>query len=339
MDWATELGTRAQEPGCVKLQNPGSNCRSGTTPQMQEIDTRMMRVLHHLLTECSVSRTADVLGISQPSASQSLRRWRDVVGDPLLVRSGSHMVRTDRGTLVLHKINTILSEMDDILHDQDSFDAGKSKRKITLFTANSFGLFFVPRIVELVRCEAPHMQLDLRPIMSEAQLVHGLEAGEIDIAVGNWPTPPVNMRYARLMQSDIVCVVRQEHPLAKRQGVELREYLTLDHLSPTSATSLTISPISARLAEIGVKRRVAVSVPEFSLVPQVLASSNLVFTTGRAFAEHMARERSFHLLEAPKELGTMTFYMFWHDRLHQSAYGHWLRELVRRVAKEVQALK
>jgi DNA-binding transcriptional LysR family regulator len=301
----------------------------------QEIDTRMMRVIYHLLTECSVSRAAALLNMSQPAASQNLSHWREVTSDQLMVRSGSHMVLTEHGGHVLRKVTTILAELDGIIHPLDHFDASLSRRKVSLFTANALAPFFVPRLVQIVRKEATNMQLYLRPIMSEAQLLHELETGEIDLAIGNWPTPPVNMRYSRLFQSSIVCVVRAGHPLARQTNITLKEYLTLDHLSPTPASSMTISPISARLAEIGVRRRIAVSIPEFSLAPQIIAASDLVFTTARTFAEQMRPQGDFALLAAPKELGAMTFYMLWHDRLNHSAYGKWLRSLVKRVSEEM----
>ena len=248
------------------------------------------------------------------------------------------MVLTDHGYEVLRKMTLVLSELDTIVHDAEHFDAAVSRRKATVFTANSLAPYFIPRLIETVQQEAPLMQMDLRPIMSEVQLVHELETGKIDLAVGNWPTPPVNMRYARLFQSDIVCVVRPGHALANSAHIDLATYLTLDHLSPTPSASVSISPISSRLAEMGVRRRIAVSIPEFSLVPQVLASTNLVFTTARALAERMAHQNGFVLLRAPKELGAMTFYMLWHDRLHQAAYGKWLRSLVKRIADEIAVL-
>ena len=80
-------------------------------------------------------------------------------------------------------------------------------------------------------------------------------------------------------------------------------------------------------------RRIAVTVPEYALVGQMLPGSNLVFTTGRPYAEHLARSGAFHVLEAPPELGTMTFYLLWHERSQFSKYHHWLRGVVRRVAK------
>ena len=60
-----------------------------------KIDLHLIRVLHTVLTERSVSRAAIRLGMHQPAVSASLKRLRDFAGDPLLVRSGSTMVPTD----------------------------------------------------------------------------------------------------------------------------------------------------------------------------------------------------------------------------------------------------
>jgi DNA-binding transcriptional LysR family regulator len=302
-----------------------------------EIDTRMMRVIYHLLNECNVSRAAAMVDMSQPAASQYLRRWRAITGDQLLVRSGSRMVRTEQGDQVLNKIALVLAELEGLTDTKTHFDAARSRRKLSVFTANSLGPFFVPRLVEAVRQAAPHVQLDLRPIMPEAQLVHELQAGGIDVAIGNWPTPPVHMRYSKLFRSRIACLVRAGHPLAGQTRVSLSDYLAMDHLSPTPASSMTISPVDARLAEIGVRRRIAVAIPEFSMASQVLASNDLVFTTAQALAAQMAQQHGFSMLSAPEELGEMTFYMLWHERLHHSAYGQWLRHLVKSVSEELRA--
>jgi DNA-binding transcriptional LysR family regulator len=60
-----------------------------------KIDLHLIRVLHTVLTERSVSRAAMRLGMHQPAVSASLKRLRDLAGDPLLVRSGAGMVPTD----------------------------------------------------------------------------------------------------------------------------------------------------------------------------------------------------------------------------------------------------
>ena len=52
-----------------------------------KIDLHLIRVLHTVLTDRSVSRAAIRLGMYQPAVSSALKRLRELAGDPLLVRS------------------------------------------------------------------------------------------------------------------------------------------------------------------------------------------------------------------------------------------------------------
>ena len=66
-----------------------------------KIDLHLIRVLHTVLTERSVSRAALRLGMYQPAVSASLKRLRELAGDPLLVRSGASMVPTSAMTSLM----------------------------------------------------------------------------------------------------------------------------------------------------------------------------------------------------------------------------------------------
>ncbi|WP_186383922.1 hypothetical protein [Methylobacterium dankookense] len=63
-----------------------------------------------------------------------------------------------------------------------------------------------------------------------------------------------------------------------------------------------------------------------------------LITTGRHFAEQIAQSFAFALVDAPEELGRMTFYMLWHDCKHHSPAHAWLRRTIRSVAAGLRAL-
>ena len=75
----------------------------------------------------------------------------------------------------------------------------------------------------------------------------------------------------------------------------------------------------ATMQKVGYRRHVAATVPEYNLVPYALAGSDLVFTTGRRFAEHQARIVPLVIVPAPREFDDMQFYQLWHQRKHASA--------------------
>lgn len=70
-------------------------------PLFDKIDLHLIKVLHTVLSERSVSRAAIRLGMYQPAVSSALKRLRDISGDPLLVRSGAQMVPTEAGLRML----------------------------------------------------------------------------------------------------------------------------------------------------------------------------------------------------------------------------------------------
>jgi DNA-binding transcriptional LysR family regulator len=301
----------------------------------ETLDLRLLRVLHMLLTSCSVSRTAELLALSQPAVSASLKRLRDIFSDPLLVRSGAHMVMTERGAALLPGITRILDEISLVVEPGEVFDPATSRRRLRIVAANCFAPFFLPRLSELIRKAAPGIVIDYCSMQPESELMHGLEGGEIDLVIGNWPALPERLRFAPLLTAEIVCMVRIGHPLAQARALDLKTYLTLDHISPTPWSVAAWSPIDGRLRELHLQRRIAVSVPEYTIAPSMLARTDLVFTTGRPFAEHLASSMPLILLAAPPELGRMRFHMLWHERSHNSRQGEWLRDIARSVAREI----
>lgn len=300
----------------------------------EALDVRLMRTLRILLTESSVSRTADILQLSQSSVSTTLRRLRELLDDPLLVRSGSRLVPTERGETILESVCRILDDMDAHLAPRDEFDPRRTEQRFSILTSNCLDTLLIPRLVARLRTGAPRATLEVKPLLEAEELMHRLEAHPIDMVISNWPERPENLRSAPLASVDIVCLMRRSHPFAG-QRLSLETYLELDHVSPACLHNTMMLPIDGRLLQLQRKRRIAVSLPDYSCVPYLLNQTDLVFTTGRSFAEQLTRTLPLCVAEAPAELGRMRFYMLWHERQHASPSSRWLREQLRSVALDL----
>src|SRR6185436_11618291 len=77
-----------------------------------KIELHLIRVLHTLITERSVSRAALRLQSSQPAVSAQLKRLRELTGDPLLVRAGNGMTPTAFAQQMLAPATNLLNEAD-----------------------------------------------------------------------------------------------------------------------------------------------------------------------------------------------------------------------------------
>ena len=63
--------------------------------RLQDFDLNLLRAFDALLRERHVTRAAERLEMSQSSMSASLAKLRDVLGDELLMRSGTGLVPTE----------------------------------------------------------------------------------------------------------------------------------------------------------------------------------------------------------------------------------------------------
>ncbi|MFW8607625.1 LysR family transcriptional regulator [Rhizobium beringeri] len=340
---AVIAGMTSELPAGMKYASSQACCtvRQGKLIMMRQangmMDVRLMRTLLTLLTECSVSKTADILGQAQPTVSLTLKRLREMLDDPLLVRSGGALVPTERGLALKETLRDILGQIDAHLSPHATFDPDNATRNFRIIADNCLGAVFLPQLVGKIAQKAPNVGVDASHMPSYDDLISQLADGSIDAVIGNWPHPPEYLRMSPLLTTDIVCVVRPNHRLAsQREPISMGEFLKEKHLSPTSDKRAHLSPIDGRLIELGLKRNIAVSVPEYAITPYVLTQSDLVFTTGRIFAEQIAQAFPLVVLEAPRELGHMQFYMLWHECKHQSPDHVWLRQMIKSVAAGVR---
>src|SRR3989442_15904677 len=94
---------------------------------LSSIDLNLLVALDALISEAHVGRAARKIGLSQPAASHALKRLRDLLSDPLLVRVGSHMELTPRAIGFRESLAEPLQRVRTLLV-ADSFEPQKSCR-------------------------------------------------------------------------------------------------------------------------------------------------------------------------------------------------------------------
>jgi DNA-binding transcriptional LysR family regulator len=299
----------------------------------ESIDSHMIRVLHTLLTESSVSGAARLLGQSQPTVSIALRRLREITGDPLLVRSGSRMVPTSHALTLIEPAAQALASIDAILHPNTAFDPSTSTRTFRIGSPDYLDVFFVPAVIDAFHQAAPLAKLEFRHLMMlDGGYENGLESGLLDLVIGNWRTPPAHLHLQPLCQDELVCLMREAHPIAP--GELTRDaYERAEHLSVTTYNTTAWGTIDTELARNGLTRTVTTTLPYFGMAPYVLVRSDLLFTTTRALASHYARVLPLRIESIPGATPALTYYQLWHERTHRSTATRWLRRLVTQVAR------
>src|SRR4051812_47729299 len=196
------------------------------------IDLHLIRVLHTVLTERSVSRAALKLGMYQPAVSAALKRLRELAGDPLLVRSGAAMVPTDAGLRMIEPSASILRAAEMLFSDIRGFDPQHATHTFRVAAADYLDPYFLPQLVAEVKAQAPLGQIEIHPLSAAADYHAQLAQGDVDVVVGNWLKPPEDLHLGKLISDQIVCMVSADHPAARR-GWTRESWLESEHIAPT----------------------------------------------------------------------------------------------------------
>lgn len=301
-----------------------------TTP-LEKIDLHLIRVLHTVIAERSVSRAAVRLGMHQPGVSTALKRLRDLSGDPILVRSGSGLQPTDAALRMLEPAAAILQAAENLFTEARAFDPRVAARTFRIAASDYLDPQFLPKLVAHLKKQAPLCTVEIMALNHDVDYSGQLAQGEVDVVIGNWPQPPAELRMAQLFADDTVCLVSQQHP-AVRRGWKAKDWLDAEHIAPMPTHPGAKGVIDDALHDQGLRRNIAVRCAHFGLMPQMVASSLLVLTTGRQFCERYAAQLPVEILTPPVELPQMRYYQLWHDRTHYSSAGIWLREAVKDTA-------
>jgi DNA-binding transcriptional LysR family regulator len=307
--------------------------------EFANIDLHLVKVLHTVISERSVSRAALKLASTQPQVSAQLKRLRVLTGDSLLVRAGGGVVPTEAALALLAPAERLLREADAIFGPARSgrdFQPAVSEATVRIGASDYLDPYFLPGVVAQLQRLAPRLRLEVHALSAEFDYRRKLAAGEVDLVVGNWLEPPDELHLGRLMSDEVVCLVADDHPAVKSpRAWTVQRYLDSDHVAPTPLHAGPPGVIDEHLALQGLQRRVTVRSAHFSTVPMMVAQSRLVLTTGRQFCERYIGRLPLRIVRCPMNIPALGYYQLWHDRTHASAALRWVRERVRDVAREL----
>jgi DNA-binding transcriptional LysR family regulator len=301
-----------------------------------KIDLHLIRVLHTVLTDRSVSRAAVRLGMYQPAVSSALKRLRELAGDPLLVRTGGQMVPTEAGLRMIEPAASILRAAEMLFSDARSFEPQTATTTFRIAASDYLDPVFLPRLVAQLKRQAPLTRIEIHPLSSDSDYQAHLAQGQVDLVIGNWLQPPDELHMARLFDDEVVSLVSQDHP-AVRRGWDLDGWLSAEHIAPTPTHPGARGIIDQMLDSLGLQRHITARCAHFGLIPDMVAASLLVLTTGRQYCERVAQRLPLQILECPVTMPRLMYYQLWHERTHGSSASRWLRALTKDVAASLRS--
>jgi DNA-binding transcriptional LysR family regulator len=286
------------------------------------IDLNLLLSLKVLLEEGNVTRAGQRLSLSQPAMSAALARLRRRFDDELLTRSGRDYELTPFATELLPEVQHAVRLLSKALRVEEDFDPSTSERTFRLMMSDYAVAVVHEALVTRVSALAPGVHLQIEPmgpdIRSSDRVLVECDALIAPLGFGF----PGESR--PLWRDRMVCIVDRNHPRLRDGTLTMEALADSPHAAATFGPAV-LTPVDRVFGELGIERRVQVTVPGWLPLGFVIEGTDLVAVVPERLARMQTGKGGPLVLVEPPfgEVVLAEGYWFGKDRLADPAH-QWL---------------
>jgi LysR family transcriptional activator of mexEF-oprN operon len=292
--------------------------------ELRKADINLMVVFETLMQERNVTRAAEKLFLGQPTISAALNRLRTLFNDPLFVRIGHRMEPTARAEELIRHLSPALDAMSVALSLSHDFNPVVSTMTFRIGLSDDVEFGLLPPFLRAMRQEAPNIVVVVQHV-DYWRIPDLLASGDITVGISQTRGLPANAK-RKLLRRMHARVLRAD---ASPQPLTLDEYCARPHVL-VSHTANTTGIADEWLEEIGRKRRVVLSVPQFSSLPALLAGTDLLAGLPDYAATAMAQWGNLFQEPLPFDTPPLDLSMVWLSVMDTDPAERWLRSRLER---------
>ena len=202
------------------------------------LDVKRLRVLREVAARGSFSAAAEALSYTQPAVSQQVAALEREAGATLVERGARGIRLTDAGEALVSHAEAIFARLAEAEAELEDI-AGLRGGRLRLASFQTAGATLMPLAIATFRRRHPGVELSLAEAEPE-ESVPGLKAAELDLALVFEPNAVEDPVYAgieltHLLDDPLYAALPEEHPLARKRALRLRDLAGEAWVNPTGA--------------------------------------------------------------------------------------------------------
>ena len=198
------------------------------------------------------TKAAEALNITQPCLSYAVSDLEKELGAPMFYKKGRNIHLTQFGSAFLQHVNAALRELEQGKEEIAAW-INPTGGRLSVSHISSMNGKTMPLIMSRFY-EIPtniNISLELHEATTQ-ELVKDLKSRKTDIGFGSYTDDP-ELEHYRIYQEELVLIVGNNHPLAGRKSIELKETEGYDFINYTPECG--IRPVIDRLFETAETKR------------------------------------------------------------------------------------
>ena len=299
-----------------------------------DLDGHLLHLFLTVLQEGSITAAGAKLGLTQSAVSQNIQRLREITRDPLFVRAGRGIVPTDHARALAEPAQQLLESLR-AFSSASPFRPEAADISITV-AANDFQRdLLLPALFQQLNAKVRHVRL--RAIPSNLPNAEMLRANRCDLLISPLPPQGADIIQKRILQDHYACYY---DPTARNAPRTAEDYLGATHITVVYTDNERLN-FDKLLEASGLRRDIAVSVPNFSGVPAFLKGTRMLATMPHLLSRSLMKEFASAPVplkdRTPAGYDALPMYLAWHRRSQHDAAHRFVRALVEEIAQQCVA--
>lgn len=157
--------------------------------------------------------------VTQPGLTIQLKNLEEEIGVKIFDRTKVPLKPTLLGTEIINRAKRVLNEADAIrnfvINQKNDLEGA-----VTLGVISTLSPYLIPQFIKAMKAIVPDMHFNIKE-GGTGQLIHGLQNGEIDIALMATPAGMPGLKEYHVFEEPFVAFLNAGHPLAEEEYYEL----------------------------------------------------------------------------------------------------------------------
>lgn len=184
--------------------------RNSDIAKLRELDFNLLKTLSVLLEHKHVSKSAELLFLSQPAVSKQLTRLRAMFNDPLLVRSGNNQLLTPKAERIKPQVESLCEQVKHLVIP-DELDLKEVDATVSIIFSDYGSPHWISTLLRELHQEAPNVTVVCKEWSREN--INQLENGEINLALGPIIGSGARCESIKFGAVSSSFIARNDHPL------------------------------------------------------------------------------------------------------------------------------
>lgn len=282
---------------------------------MARIDLNLIRTFVTLYETRSVTAAAERLHVTQPSVSYALARLRELLDDRLFIRTRDGMAPTLAASEFYATAAEALARIEDAVDSRRHFDPAHSTQRFRLALTDLGEMTLLPTILAHLHAQAPSIELEVVPLDID-KVEAWLAEGKVNAVICSRAIAGAALTRRTLVREHYVCLLRRDHPRVGER-LDLAQFVAEKHavVAPASGHGLAEEVLDGQ----GIRRKVSLIVPHFSVLPHILERTDLLAILPVKIAAAFAAQARLKVVELPFTVPSFEVALYWQTQRDTAA--------------------